>query len=227
MIKFDKSMISPQCERLDVAVSMGSDSVALSYFLSKGRIPIRLHYVNHGTPYADKAQEAFNKYSEFLANNSPSMHVTSVVSYKPSEELPFKEADFRDFRYGYFDAFFNQPHIKNKTNQLVVCHHLADAVESYLMSTLTTHENKRILPLETDRGNYKVIRPFILTKKKQIEDFIIRNDLLKWIVVDPSNLDTSIRRNWIRHVLIPLIKTNYPGIEKVVSKIYIKNGKES
>jgi tRNA(Ile)-lysidine synthase TilS/MesJ len=49
-----------------------------------------------------------------------------------------------------------------------------------------------------------------------------KNDLMKWVVFDPTNNDLKYQRNWVRHQMLPMIveKTN---LETVVRhKFYQK-----
>ena len=102
-----------------------------------------------------------------------------------------------------------------------MCHHLDDAVESYLMNTFTGKVTGRHpLPISTTRTNYKVLRPFIRTKKKNIIKYAQHYDLMKWVKEDKSNEDLTIRRNWIRLKLRPEIESEYGSLNKVVAKKY-------
>lgn len=216
LLNYKKKLVT--ADSLDIAVSMGMDSVAISYFLSNGRRDLRLHYVNHGTEYAKSAESKFYDYVKWLSDKSK-IKITGLVHNEPPSEKLNKEAEFRDFRYGYFDSFFKN---KKGINELVVCHHLDDAIESYLMNAFTSATYDRKLPETTQRENYNIIRPFLLTPKENIIKYSSKefNNLTEWIVEDPSNQDTSIRRNWIRLVIAPQIKEQYAGLPKVVKKLY-------
>jgi tRNA(Ile)-lysidine synthase len=222
-----------KAETLDVAVSMGMDSFVMMNFLANGSRNLRLHYVNHGTEYASKAEKNFRDYVSFLKFKGekygrPPIKIEGFVWGDPTKNSMSKEAEFRDFRYGLFDYFFSDK--KDTTNQLIVCHHLDDAVESYLMNAFTSASYDRKLPETTDRGTYEVIRPFLMTPKTSIlsyyEEKIYAEDK-KYLTVDPSNDDTSFKRNFVRLELLPKIKEQYPGIDKVVRKLYINNEKSS
>lgn len=217
MITFNKSLITS--EVVDVALSMGEDSVAVSHFLTNWKKPIRLHYVNHGTEYSKIAESRFYEFCEFLKSKSK----VNILEYVwCNSEIGGKlksEAEFRNFRYDCFDSFFRE--LPTCDNKLVVCHHLMDAVESYLMNTMTSATYDRTLPVATSRNNYVVVRPFLLTPKPSISKYIDSKNLREWVVEDPSNSSHDYKRNWVRAELIPLIKTKYPGIEKVVRKIYL------
>ena len=76
---------------------------------------------------------------------------------------------------------------------VITAHHLNDSVESYLM---------RGTPITLVNGN--IIRPLILCDKSSILHYANNHNLI-WLD-DPSNEDSSYRRNKIRNELIPLMR---------------------
>lgn len=76
---------------------------------------------------------------------------------------------------------------------VITAHHLNDSVESFLM---------RGSPISYQKGN--IIRPLIRCTKKQILQYACHNKLV-WLD-DPSNMNSSHRRNKIRNELIPLMR---------------------
>jgi tRNA(Ile)-lysidine synthase len=221
MIKIDNSLLD-YSNPVGVGVSMGLDSVVLSHFLFMGGRDLIFIHVNHQTPYSQLADEGFHHYTNFLFKEKEkypqTKHVNSICLKDKMDTTNFKEAGFRDYRYNLFDTFFNTMGDHGSNNQLVICHHLSDAVESYLLNCLSS-PNRKLLPAVTQRKNYKVIRPFLKTRKKAIQEYAEKHDLLKWVVEDPSNTDTKFRRNWVRHSLIPFIDPQYPGLETLVLKM--------
>ncbi len=220
MIKIDNSLLD-YSKPIGVGLSMGLDSVVLSHFLFMGGRDLIFIHVNHKTPYSQLADDGFHHYTDFLIKEKEKHFQTKTTFTKfvsaKNEKIDtsgFLEADFREYRYNLFDQIFGD----SMNDQLVICHHLGDAVESYLLNCLSS-PNRKLLPAVTQRNNYKIIRPFLKTRKKCIQAYAEKHDLLKWVVEDPSNNDTKFRRNWIRHFLIPVIKTKYPGLEKTVLKM--------
>jgi hypothetical protein len=71
-------------------------------------------------------------------------------------------------------------------------------------------------------------RPAEMSKEdyNKINNFLKRNDLTKFIAEDPLNLDLTRRRNWIRMVLLPMIKEK-TNVEKVVKKKYLEKLKKA
>jgi len=221
MIKFNKKIVNTSKDDiLFIAVSMGEDSVALSHYLSQGFRRVCLIHINHGTDYSDGPQKAFEQYVPWLNSIRRYKHpVTGIVKTNPDKGSGLSESELRDIRYNLIYSAVNESGNKH-TNEVVICHHLSDCVESYLMNCLNGVPEYMPIPLVTVRqNNFKVIRPFITTSKKSITSYVEKNNLQRWIVQDPSNEDTNYsRRNWLRHDIIPSIKKKYNGLETIVRK---------
>ena len=88
------------------------------------------------------------------------------------------------------------------------------------MNCFAGHPEYLPIPLETVFGKTKVIRPFILNSKEEINFFIKKHNLTQFVAEDPLNFDLTRRRNWIRMSLLPEIKLR-TNVEKVVKKRYL------
>ena len=184
-------------DRFAIAVSGGADSMAALDFLSKKKDVIVLHF-NHGTSHADEAQNTVRRYCE--------ENMIPLITGDLEEHCPtgFSKEDFwRRERYSFFEE-------ECQELPVVTCHHLDDAVETWLFTSC--HGDPRLIP--SRRGRY--LRPFLTTRKTTLEDWCDRKGVK--YVVDPSNIDTSFMRNYIRHELIPKVLRVNPGIHKVVRK---------
>ena len=93
---------------------------------------------------------------------------------------------------------------------VITCHHLNDAVETWIFTSL--HGKPRLIP--HSRDNF--LRPFLLSKKEAMINWCHNKGVP--YAEDPSNLDTSYMRNYIRHVLMPNALNVNPGLHKVVYK---------
>lgn len=76
---------------------------------------------------------------------------------------------------------------------VITAHHLNDSIESFFM---------RGSPISYQKGN--ILRPLIKCTKRKILQYAHHNNLI-WLD-DPSNEDSSYRRNKIRNELIPLMR---------------------
>lgn len=104
---------------------------------------------------------------------------------------------------------------------IITAHHLKDATESYIFNCLRGYPEYIPIPISSTFGATTIVRPFIITPKKVINDYVGRNNLTHLIAHDYLNDDPKIMRIWIRNELLPTIKSR-TNIEKVVKKKYLK-----
>ncbi len=182
-------------KQLYLACSGGVDSIgALTFLTHNNRRNIKPVFFNHGTETSKKALD-------FLLSQGYDPLVGNIQKAKDKTES--WEEYWRNQRYKFFNSL---------DNNIITCHHLNDAVESWVFSSLHG-EGKLIPPV-----NKNVIRPFLITTKEQLKDICLKADK-KWIE-DETNLNLSFARNRIRHVLMPEILKINLGIEKVIKKKY-------
>ena len=192
-------------KQIAVAVSGGCDSMAALDFLSNNRDVVALHF-NHGTEYAPKAEEVVLEYCR-------KKEIPLIVG-RLEEEIPSgssKEEFWRDQRYKFFDEASRSL----EGMPIVTCHHLDDLVETWIFTSL--HGSSTLIP--SVRGKYH--RPFLVTRKTDLEDWCDRKEVP--FLEDPSNLDTSFMRNFIRHELVPRALRVNPGLPKVLRKKVLNN----
>ena len=65
------------------------------------------------------------------------------------------------------------------------------------------------LRLEKSIENENLLRPLINTKKSEIQDYAIKNNIA--FTEDSTNQNNEISRNWIRNQLIPEVDERFPG----------------
>ena len=184
-----------------VACSAGIDSMVVTHFLLQGRRNIKLAYFNHDTSHSQRAQ---NFIESFAAENKLDLFIGKIKGTKGKRSM---EEFWRDERYSFFNRI--------KTNFLMTCHHLDDAVETWVMSAM--HGNCKLIPYYRDPNIY---RPFLMTSKKSIKEYAERKQV-EWIE-DPTNARTEYIRNHIRHSLMPGILKVNPGIRTVIRKKLIE-----
>ncbi len=113
---------------------------------------------------------------------------------------------------------------KSLNADLVLCQHLDDAVESYIMNMTKGCPEYVPIPTQTlfEGTRIGIYRPFIKSRKSDFQTYAINQKLLPYVIEDESNKDTSYRRNYIRHEVVPMF--DGMGLPKVVlKKFYIKN----
>jgi tRNA(Ile)-lysidine synthetase-like protein len=200
-------------DKFAIAVSGGVDSIAAAHSLIHkrkydGRIVI--FHVNNNLLSCDQLAElAVKKFcNEFK--------IKLFVDYtKDKYTKGSKEEWARKQRFEGFGRLSIESGIKN----VILCHHLNDAVSSHLFNVFRGKESHFPLPLKTDFSGYTVFRPFLLNTK---QDFIYHANkyyLDNYIVPDTLNNDLSLSRNFINNAVVPLIHSKqHFNLEKIVKK---------
>ena len=184
-----------------VACSGGIDSMVVTHFLIQGRRNVRLAFFNHDTAHSRQSQEFIEKYAN---DNNLDLFIGKVKGVKGKRSM---EEFWRDERYNFFNRI--------QTGFLITCHHLDDAVETWVMSAM--HGKCKLIPYK--RGD-NIFRPFLMTSKKVIKQYAEKKDV-SW-VEDPTNARTEYIRNHIRHSLMPGILKVNPGIRTTIRKKLIE-----
>lgn len=181
-----------------VACSGGPDSMALVDFCLGGKRSFSVAHVHHGTEASEAGLEIVSRY---CSGTSIELHSFRVENDPP--EGRSKEEFWRSARYKFFASL---------DKQILMAHHLDDAVETWIFSSLNGNPN--VIPYKNHKAN--VIRPFLLNKKEKLVSWCDRRGVP--YIVDESNEDVSFARNRIRHNIVPeSLKVN-PGLHKVIKK---------
>lgn len=183
--------------KVAVAVSGGSDSMAVLDFLSRSNRELLVLYFNHGTEFSNDAEVFVKNYCE---NREIKLEVGRTTRNRYKSES--QEEYWRNERYGFFSNFLDR--------KIITCHHLNDAIETWLFTSI--HGNPRLIPYS--RENF--IRPFLSTEKSVLSLWCERKGVP--YLEDPSNSDLSYMRNLIRHELMKSVLKVNPGIKKVIRK---------
>ena len=195
------------------AVSGGPDSVYLIRKLSLDRgTRIVLGHVNYGTRGIDSAKD--QEMVEIIGK-SYGYDTEIYMPYRESNVTGFKgasgargnfpagfEKKAREIRY----RFLRDLSDKTGAEAIALAHTADDQVETILMRVF---EGAGIgglkgIPRGTGGG---IVRPILDVWKEDILEYLKKRKIPYRI--DRSNLDTRFERNWVRHVLIPLLEKRY------------------
>lgn len=186
---------------ITLAFSGGIDSLAIAHFLKRGGRNVTLAHFNHGCEVSDRIETDCHKLATRL-NLPIIIKKIDNANIPPGASI---ENYWRQNRYRW---------LRSLNETVITGHHLNDAVETWLWSSC--HGEGKLIPFES--GN--IIRPFVLTEKKDFQNYCKNNDLDE--VEDECNNDLSLMRNYMRKELIPVIKKINPGINKVIRKKYLQ-----
>lgn len=181
-------------KEIGIAFSGGVDSVFALDFLSRSKKVTLVHFV-HGDAFSELELE-------FTIQAAKKYDVELLVGYMGDKKRHNKQSQeqyWREWRYQFFHSL-KMP--------IITVHHLDDSVETYIMTCL--HGQGRVIPY----SNNNVIRPFLLTPKREILNWASTRKLK--FLEDPSNLDVNVPRNRVRHKMMKDVLAINPGIHKVV-----------
>lgn len=186
--------------RIGIAVSGGSDSVALAFLLTQGgkrknaaRRFVILH-VDHGLRQESKAEYRFVR---ALAKRLglPFKGIHAKVVRRKNESL---EMAARRVRLGFFSDCMKRLSL----DAIATGHHMDDVAETFLMrlkraSLAGIRESSTV-------GDIRFVRPLLGCRDAELKGYLIRFGET-WCE-DASNGDLSIERNLVRHEVIPYLE---------------------
>jgi tRNA(Ile)-lysidine synthase len=207
-------------DRVLVAVSGGIDSVVLLHILKKQHkeheLALGVAHFDHAIR-PDSAQDA-----EFVKELAQSLKLkcyterTDVPAYAKANKISLEVAA-RQLRYRFLEATAKA----NKFHKIALGHTLNDQAETLLMRLLRGSGLEGlsgippVRPAGASRRLY--IRPLIECTREHIEAFA-KTKKLQWRE-DPTNKDTTILRNRIRHELLPALTRDYnPNLLKTLGR---------
>ena len=191
------------------AVSGGTDSVYLVTCFLKGSSPLLLAHYNHRA--RGKESEKDQKFVEEL---SGALGIPMEVGKKPSHagntrvpggDVGTDRAGFEGKARQERHAFLRDLKKKYGAETILMGHTADDQVETILMRVMEGAgiTGLKGIPRQTPENE----RPLLDTWREDILKYLRKHKIP--FRVDRSNLDTRFERNWVRHVLIPLLEKRY------------------
>lgn len=196
----------PVPEHYWVAFSGGMDSTVLLHALSQVSdqlpAPLLAVHINHGLQVKALEWEKFcretcARLDIALSNRQLNLRPASGESL---------EAQAREARYR---AIAGHMHVGD---MLLTAHHGDDQVETFLLQLLRGAGVSGLasMPLIREWSPGWLARPLLAYSRKELRDWA-QQEQLQW-QDDPSNERLNIRRNYLRHKVIPLLKEQWPGL---------------
>ncbi len=192
------------------AVSGGPDSIYLLTCSLKGSSPLLLAHYNHGA----RGKES-EKDQKFVEEVSGALGIPMKLGKKrshagntrvPGGDVGVDRAGFEGKARQERHAFLQDLKKEYGAETILMGHTADDQVETVLMRILEGSgiAGMKGIPRSTKNG---IERPLLDTWREDILSYLRKHKIP--FRVDRSNLDTRFERNWIRHVLIPLLETRY------------------
>jgi len=179
-----------------LACSGGPDSMAALDFIVKGRKNVKVAHFDHGTSHGSEARKFVHEFC--IGNDIPVTIGTNIAKKNSGESW---ESFWRDQRYRFFNSI---------DGPIITVHNLNDVGEWWLFTS--SRGNPRLIPYR----NGKIIRPFLMTPKHELELWCER--FVIPYVEDPGNVDFKFARSRIRNNIMPEILKVNPGFLTVMRK---------
>lgn len=180
-----------------VAFSGGQDSTALLHALIASELPgaIRAIHINHGL------QAEASQWQQHCEAFCQQLGVPITICKVTLPDQGSLETRARIARYQAFEANMS------KNDLLLLAHHREDQIETGVLQLLRGHGGLGIngMPASRKLGASHLFRPLLRVSRAEIEAYVRQHCLP--FVEDPSNADTRHDRNFVRHELIPTIRT--------------------
>ena len=186
--------------RIGLAVSGGSDSVALAFLLTKGgkkknvaKRFVILH-VDHGLRKESKEEYRFVRtLAKRLGIPFKGTHANVVKHTGESLEMAARRVRL---------AFFAKCVKELKLDAIATGHHMDDVAETFLMKL--RRASLCGIREKSEVGVIRFVRPLLGCRDEELKDYL-RKYGEEWRE-DVSNDDTSIERNRVRHEIIPFLE---------------------
>ena len=197
-------------DRVLVAVSGGPDSLvvldALLQTTDRGGPVVHALHLDHGwTPNSSMIADT-------VADTCRRRGVASITIKRASStdiakhESP--EMSARRIRH----ACLRREAMRLKTSRIVTGHNADDQVETVLMNLARGSGPMGPRGMQQDDG--QTLRPLLSIWRSEIEAYLTGLDLHAYR--DPANDSPVFRRNRVRHELVPLLESIYPGARRAV-----------
>lgn len=203
----------PDITRYLVAYSGGLDSHVLLDSLSQARdllknAVIEAVHVNH--QLSPNAKQWAGHCEQQCATLGVPLHQLSVDAQAQKGESP--EAAARNARYQAFAE------LMQKGDCLLTAHHQDDQAETLLLQLLRGAGPKGLasMPQSAEFATGRHVRPLLNVNRTVLQEYAAEH-ALDWID-DESNFDTGFDRNFLRHEIMPKLKTRFPAAAETLSR---------
>jgi tRNA(Ile)-lysidine synthase len=197
--------------RVAVAFSGGVDSTVLAHMLARRRrkfASLRLLHVDHGL------QPASTDWSRHSARVARSLRLPFVsLAAKISQQRGVSpEAAAREARYALLMRALQPGEV------LVTAQHRDDQVETLLLQLFRGAgvAGLAAMPPIAGFGAGRIARPLLDVARAKIEAYA-RRHRLTWIE-DPTNEQLRFDRNYLRHHVLPGMRSRWKGLDEAVAR---------
>ena len=202
-----------------VAYSGGIDSsVLLDILVLMGRKPARAVYINHNLRSAAELDREWETVQAFCSERSIEISRVTVRSGAIHARARGKgvgtEAAAREFRY----RILAREATRLGLSAILTAHQEDDVLETLLFRMLRGSGLDGLKGIAETRSlapGLDLIRPFLEVSRSLIEACAVERNLA--FADDSTNSEDEYARNRLRHILVPVLDTGFPGWRKGLS----------
>lgn len=204
-----KNALLPRGSSILIAVSGGSDSIALLALLARLRnkhgFSLRAAHVNYGLRGRDSERDEILVQKLCAHWSIPlSVHHPNV---QPKSNI---EERLRIVRYHFFERLRK----RYQLDCVVTAHTMNDVAETLLLNLIRGSGSRGLSPFQ--RLHPSMVRPLVHFRKSDIEHFLTTENIP--FRFDRSNRSKRFTRNRVRHELLPLLETFNPRIIETLAR---------
>ena len=195
-----------------VTVSGGPDSMATLHCLHKiCKEIIALHCNFHLRGEESDRDMYFVK--EYCDQNDIILDIINfdVLDYLKKNNKISLEMACRQLRHEWFRTKLKETGFQ----RIVTGHNADDNIETLLINLLRGSGSRGLSGMSRDNGI--IWRPFLNLHRLEILRYLEENNIN--YIVDSTNLECDFRRNFLRNKIIPLLKSQWPGLDTSLTKV--------
>lgn len=198
-------------DKILIGLSGGKDSQLLAYALATLKQRTKKNFTLSAVTINPNFDENFKSNVETLKNFCAELE----IPYRIHDVDIFSAIQSCNKNPCFTCAYFRRAAINRIANEIgankvAYAHHLDDAVETFLMSLLSSGQLTVFTPKTfLSRTNITVIRPLVYLREFQIKSFVQKNNFS--VVKSPCPIDGKTNRQNIKNLIVELGK-NFPDL---------------
>jgi tRNA(Ile)-lysidine synthase len=206
----EKEKLFTRNQKILLTVSGGRDSTALVYLFHEAGFRFGIAHCNfHLRGKESEEDEAFVKNLARKLSVSFFSRRFDLTRLTGEKGISVQMAA-RDLRYAWFEELRE----KEGYDLIATAHHLDDQIETFFINLLRSSGIGGFHGILPKQG--KLIRPLLFSYRKEIDEYIRRNNIT--FREDSSNQELKYLRNRIRHELLPVFSSINPDFRKILTE---------
>jgi len=197
--------------RVIIGLSGGADSTLLLHYFAKRAKKVVCVHVNHMIR-GEEADRDERFCGELCGRLGVELCVHRVnIPALSAERGTGLEETARDERYRIFNGELE----KRGFDAILTAHNADDNIESVIFNLARGSGLNGLSGIKPKNG--KILRPLIYLTKKEIVSYLCENNIE--YVTDSTNADVSYTRNYIRHKIVPELRSLNPALDSSVMRM--------